>query len=163
MVFVFLSISVLSAIRHFSRCLNFGVLRDITPGAVFVIQLKSNVYVSLTFIGSFRCYHYFHWLSKNKLTDVSLWIWTQSVYVYKIPIYDENRSLLKLRGFLKLKFAQIWKKSDSLIFLRAGADVLYDGSGEPDYGFPDADTELTSFSQDLGSGLGPYYWNIAEC
>jgi len=47
--------------------------------------------------------------------------------------------------------------SDSPIFLREGADVLYDGSGEPDYGFPDAETELTSFPQDLGSGLGPCY------
>jgi len=38
-----------------------------SPGAVFIKQLKSNVYVSLTSIGSFRCYLYSHWLSKKQL------------------------------------------------------------------------------------------------
>ena len=35
------------------------------PGSVFIKQLKSNVYVSLTSIGSFWCYFYSHWLSKQ--------------------------------------------------------------------------------------------------
>jgi len=33
------------------------------PWAVFIKQLKSNVYVSLSSIGSFRCYLYSHWLT----------------------------------------------------------------------------------------------------
>jgi len=43
----------------------FNNIRYSTPGAVFIKQLKSNVYVSLYSIGSFRCYLYSHWLSKN--------------------------------------------------------------------------------------------------
>jgi len=41
-------------------------LHVLLPWPVFIKQLKSNLYVSRTTIGSFQCYLYSHWLSKKK-------------------------------------------------------------------------------------------------
>jgi len=48
------------------HCAEFGLLNvhsASSQGPVFIKQLKSNLYVSLTTYGSFRCYLYSHWLS----------------------------------------------------------------------------------------------------
>jgi len=38
-------------------------------GPIFINQLKSNKYVSLIAIGSFRCYLFSHWLFKKKINS----------------------------------------------------------------------------------------------
>ena len=40
----------------------------VSTGLIFIKQLKSNLYVSLTTIGSFWCYLYSNWLSQTCLT-----------------------------------------------------------------------------------------------